>query len=40
MKEPVTIDEILKALCELDEGSRNPPGRKPMSLRSPERAAG
>jgi hypothetical protein len=29
LKAPVTIDEILKALCELDSGPRNPPGGKP-----------
>ena len=27
-KAPVTIDEILEALCELDGGPRNPPGGK------------
>ena len=39
LKEPVTIDEILEALCALDEGPRNPPGGKPMRLRSVERRA-
>jgi hypothetical protein len=39
LKAPVTIDEILEALCALDEGPRNPPGGKPMRLRSVERAA-
>lgn len=39
LKAPVTIDEILEALCALDEGPRNPPGGKPMRLRSIERAA-
>ena len=36
---PVTIDEILDALCALDGGPRNPPGGKPMRLRSTERGA-
>jgi hypothetical protein len=35
---PVTIDEILEALCELDGGPRNPPGGKPIRLRSTSRA--
>ncbi len=39
LKAPVSIDEILGALCALDEGPRNPPGGKPMRLRSVERAA-
>jgi hypothetical protein len=39
LKAPVTIDEILEALCALDDGPRNPPGGKPMRLRSVERAA-
>lgn len=39
LKAPVTIDEILKSLCALDEGPRNPPGGKPMRLRPVERAA-
>jgi hypothetical protein len=34
---PVTIDEILEALCELDGGPRNPPGGKPNHLRSTSR---
>jgi hypothetical protein len=38
LKKPVTIDEILEALCELDGGPRNPPGGKPHRLRSVERA--
>ena len=38
LKAPVTIDEILDALCELDGGPRNPPGGKPFRLRSAERA--
>jgi hypothetical protein len=36
LKAPVTIDEILEALCELDGGPR-PPGGKPFRLRSVER---
>jgi hypothetical protein len=39
LKAPVTIDEILEALCALDEGPRHPPGGKPMRLRPVERAA-
>jgi hypothetical protein len=39
LKAPVTIDEILDALCALDGGPRNPPGGKPMRLRSTERRA-
>jgi hypothetical protein len=39
LKAPVTIDEILEALCALDEGPRHPPGGKPMRLRSVQRAA-
>ena len=39
LKAPVTIDEILEALCALDEGPRNPPGGKPMRLRPVDRAA-
>lgn len=39
LKAPVTIDEILDALCALDGGPRNPPGGKPMRLRSIERRA-
>jgi hypothetical protein len=27
LKAPVTIDDILEALCALDEGPRNPPGQ-------------
>ena len=38
LRTPVTIDEILDALCELDGGPRNPPGGKPCRLRSVERA--
>jgi len=36
LKAPVTIDEILDALCQLDGGPR-PPGGKPFRLRSAER---
>jgi len=36
---PVTVDEILEALCELDGGPRHPPGGKPCRLRSTQRAA-
>ena len=39
LKAPVSIDEILDALCTLDEGPRHPPGGKPMRLRSVERLA-
>lgn len=39
LKAPVTIDEILEALCALDDGPRHPPGGKPMRLRSSERRA-
>jgi hypothetical protein len=39
-KAPVHIDDILEALCALDGSSpRNPPGGKPMRLRSTERCA-
>jgi hypothetical protein len=38
LKRPFSIDEILEALCELDDGPRNPPGGKPFRLRSAERA--
>jgi hypothetical protein len=38
LKKPVTIDEILEALCDLDGGPRTPPGGKPCRLRSTERA--
>jgi hypothetical protein len=37
LKAPVSIDEILEALCELDGGPRNPPGGKPIRLRSTAR---
>lgn len=39
LKAPLTIDEILEALFALDGGPRNPPGGKPMRMRSVERAA-
>jgi hypothetical protein len=39
LKAPVTIDEILEALCALDEGPRNPPSGKPMRLRLVDRVA-
>jgi len=35
---PVSIDDILEALCELDGGPRHPPGGKPYRLRSTQRA--
>jgi hypothetical protein len=38
LKKPVTIDEILEALCDLDGGPRTPPGGKPCRLKSTERA--
>jgi hypothetical protein len=40
LKAPLHIDEILEALQALDgEGPHNPPGGKPMRLRSVERRA-
>src|ERR1700729_526851 len=36
LKKPISIDEILDALVELDRGPQ-PPGGKPMRLRSTER---
>ncbi|HWE05697.1 MAG TPA: hypothetical protein VG274_03250 [Rhizomicrobium sp.] len=39
LKAVVTIDEILEALYALDGGPRNPPGGKPMRLRSIARCA-
>jgi hypothetical protein len=39
LKAPVSIDDVLEALCALDEGPRHPPGGKPMRLRSTERRA-
>lgn len=38
LKAPVTIDEILEALCALDGGPRHPPGGKPNRLCSTSRA--
>jgi hypothetical protein len=38
LKTAVTIDEILEALRELDEGPQNPPGGKPSRLYSTSRA--
>jgi hypothetical protein len=38
LKAPVTIDEVLEALCDLDGGPSNPPGGKPNRLRSTARA--
>jgi hypothetical protein len=38
LKQPVSIDVILEALCELDGGPRHPPGGKPCRLRSTGRA--
>ena len=38
LKAPVTIDEILEALCELDRGPHHPPGGKPNRLCSTSRA--
>ena len=38
LKAPVTIDEILGALCELDGRPPQPPGGKPNRLRSTSRA--
>ena len=38
LKQPVSIDDILEALCELDGAPRNPSGGKPYRLRSVERA--
>jgi hypothetical protein len=36
LKAPVSINDVLRALCALDEGPRHPPGGKPMRLRSVE----
>ena len=38
-KKPVSIDEILEALVELDRNPRHPPGGKPMRLGSITRMA-
>lgn len=41
LRTPVSIDEILEALCALDgNGPRNPPAGEPMRLRSTERRVG
>jgi hypothetical protein len=37
LKAPVSIDEILEALCALDGDPSPPPGGKPMRLQSTER---
>ena len=37
VKAPITIDEILEALSELDRGPRNTPGGKPNRLHSTSR---
>jgi hypothetical protein len=39
LRAPVTIDQILEALCTLDGGPRRPAGGKPMRLRSTEQRA-
>lgn len=39
LKNPVSVDDILDALVELDRGPRHPPGGKPMRLHSTERMA-
>jgi hypothetical protein len=38
LRVPVTIDELLEALCELDGGPRHSPGGKPNRLHSTSRA--
>jgi hypothetical protein len=38
LKAPVTIEEILESLCELDGDPSNPPGGKPYRLRLRARA--
>ena len=38
LRAPITVDEILEALRELDDGPSNPPGGKPYRLRSTARA--
>ncbi len=38
LRAPITIDEILEALRELDGAPRDPPGGKPNRLRSTARA--
>jgi hypothetical protein len=39
LKKPVSIDDILDALTELDRGPPNPPGGKPMRLGATTRLA-
>jgi hypothetical protein len=39
LKKPVSIDDILDALTELDRGPPNPPGGKPMRLGATMRMA-
>lgn len=39
LKAPVSIDDILNALCALDDGPRQPSGDKPRRLRSAEQRA-
>jgi hypothetical protein len=39
LRTPVSIDEILDALCELDGEPQPPPGGKPMRPRFTERSA-
>jgi hypothetical protein len=39
LKAPVSTDDILEALCALDDGPRHRPGGKPMRLRPVERRA-
>lgn len=39
LKAPISIDEILEALCALDDGPGHPPGGTPMRLGSVERRA-
>lgn len=39
LKSPVPIDDILDALCALNDDPRHPPGGKPMRLKSVERRA-
>lgn len=38
LRSPASIDEILDALAALDSGPREPPGGKPVRLRSTDRA--
>jgi hypothetical protein len=38
-KRPVSIDEILEALSSLDHSPRNPPGGKPVRLKSTARTS-